>query len=186
MTDPDPCARLDPTDDSARSSARLAADVYDGLHRLAQQYMAKERPSHVLQPTALVHEAYLRIASDRGEGWASRAQYYVAAAEAMRRILIEAARSRGQLRRSGNWRRITLNGIDLGDDAELGEVLAVDEALEALAMADPRAAEVVRLRFYAGLSEEETAALLGLSERSVRRDWVYARAWLFEKLSATG
>jgi len=165
-----------------RSASELLPVLYDELRRLARGHIAREHPGHALTPTALVHEAFLRIAADRGQGWTSRAQFFAAAAEAMRRILIEDARARGRVRSGGTRKRITLTGIDLAAPEDLDQVVAVDEVLQRLAQADPRAAEVVRLRFYAGLSEAETAEALGLSERTVRREWSFARAWLFDAL----
>ena len=145
--------------------------------------MAEERPGHSLQATALVHEAYLRISGDRPAGWVNRAQFFSAAAEAMRRILVERARARASPRRGGDKHRITMTSLDLAATDQLDEVLEIDEAFQRLETADPRAAEVVRLRFYAGLSEEEAAATLDTSARTVRREWAYARAWLFEALN---
>lgn len=144
--------------------------------------MGCERRDHTLGATALVHEAYLRLSGDGKQAFANCAEFFVAAAEAMRRILIEHARARGRLRRGGGRQPITLSSIDLGREEDLDQVLVVDEAIERLARAHPRCAEVVRLRFYAGLGEEETAAGLGVSVRSVRRDWSFARAWLFDAL----
>jgi RNA polymerase sigma factor (TIGR02999 family) len=148
--------------------------------------MARERAGHSLTPTALVHEAYLRIAGDKVEGWAGPRQFFAAAAQAMRRILIENARARRSARRGGADQRatVTLAGIDLAVPECLDQVLAVDDVLCRLEEADPRAAELVRLRFYAGLSEAETANVLGLSERTVRREWSYARAWMFDALGS--
>jgi RNA polymerase sigma factor (TIGR02999 family) len=168
--------------DANQSALELLPIVYDQLRRLAQQRMATEKPGHSLQATALVHEAFLRIVGDREEGWAGRAQFFAAAAEAMRRILIEHARARGCVARGGGRERVTLSGVDLGAVEDLDQVLTIDEAFQRLMQADPRAADVVRLRFYAGLSEAETAAALQTSERSVRREWAYARAWLFDAL----
>ncbi|HEX5052695.1 MAG TPA: ECF-type sigma factor [Planctomycetota bacterium] len=166
----------------ALSSAELLPVVYQELRRLAQERMASERGGHTLGATALVHEAWLRLAGTIEQPWQSRAQYFAAAAEAMRRILIDHARNRGRLKKGGGKRPLTLTGLDLANDEDLDQVLEVDEAFERLQQASPRTADVVRLRFYAGLSEAETAATLGVSERSVRRDWSYARAWLFAAL----
>ena len=163
--------------------ASLMPQVYDELRRLAANYLRHERPGQTLQATALVHEAFLRIAGDR-EGWASRAEFFAAAAEAMRRILIEHARAKGRARRGGGRQRVTLTGIDLAAVEDLDQVLAVDEAFQRLQRADPKASDVVRLRFYAGLSESETAAALNMSERTVRREWAYARAWLLDALKS--
>ena len=166
------------------TAQELLPIVYAQLHKLAQQRMAQEKPGHSLQATALVHEAFLRIVGDREDGWASRAQFFAAAAEALRRILIEHARAHARVVHGGGRQRVTLSGIDLAATEDLGQVLAVDEAFQRLQLADPRAADVVRLRFYAGLSEAETAAALNLSDRTVRREWVYARAWLFDAVQA--
>jgi RNA polymerase sigma factor (TIGR02999 family) len=174
---PDPRADATPLD-----SRTLLTLLYDELRRLAQQRMARERPGHSLQATVLVHEAYLRIAGNRPAGWASRAQFFAAAAEAMRRILIENARAHSSRRNGGGRGLVTLTGVDLAADDSLDDVLAVDEAFQRFEVADPRGAEIVRLRFFAGLGEAETADALGVSERTVRREWAYARAWLFDAL----
>lgn len=164
------------------SAQELLPIVYAELRRLAHERMGRERGDHTLGATALVHEAFLRIAGDRPHDWASKAQFFAAAAEAMRRVLIDHARNRGRLRRGGARKPVTLSGIDLADDDNLDDVLAVDEAFERFRQQHPDAAEVVRLRFYCGLGEVETAALLQVSDRTVRRHWNYARAWLFEAL----
>ena len=169
----------------AHSARELLPVVYEELRQLAQYHMAKEHRGHSLQATALVHEAFLRIVGDR-DGWVNRAQFFAAAAEAMRRILIEHARARGRIRHGGGRQRVTLTGIDLAAVEDLDQVLAVDEAFQRLEGADPRAADVVRLRFYAGLSEAEAAVALDMSERTVRREWSYARAWLFDALQSPG
>ncbi|MEO6596766.1 MAG: ECF-type sigma factor [Planctomycetota bacterium] len=175
-----------PAEPSSAAGPRSAQDllpiVYAELRRLAHERMGRERSDHTLGATALVHEAFLRIAGDRPLDWDSKAQFFAAAAEAMRRILIDHARNRGRLRRGGERKPITLSGIDLADDDNLDEVLAVDEVFERLRQQHPEVAEVVRLRFYCGLSEFETAALLQVSDRTIRRHWNYARAWLFEAL----
>jgi RNA polymerase sigma factor (TIGR02999 family) len=184
---PPPTDQATPDTGSRGKAAKdLLAILYDELRSLAKQRMAHERRGHSLGATALVHEAYLRIAGDREDGWASRAQFFAAAAEAMRRILIEEARAHGSARKGGGRQRVTLTGINLAEKDDLDQVLAVDEAFKRLEQADPRSADVVRLRFYAGLSEEETASALGLSERTVRREWAYARAWLFDALHDLG
>jgi RNA polymerase sigma factor (TIGR02999 family) len=160
--------------------------LYDELRRLAQSRMAQETPGNSLQATALVHEVWLRLASERPDGWASRAQFFTAAAEAMRRILVERARARRSHKRGGDRQRVTLSAIDLAAPEQLDEVLAVDEVFRRLEGADARAANVVRLRFFAGLGEEEVASALDLSVRTVRREWAYARAWLFDALARSG
>jgi RNA polymerase sigma factor (TIGR02999 family) len=168
----------------AQNARELLQVVYQELRKLAQRHMAQERHGHSLQATALVHEAFLRIVGDR-EGWTSRAEFFAAAAEAMRRILIEHARAKGRVRRGGGRQRVTLTGVDLAAVEDLDQVLAVDEAFQRLQRADPKAADVVKLRFYAGLSAAETAAALNMSERTVRREWAYARAWLLDALQGT-
>jgi RNA polymerase sigma factor (TIGR02999 family) len=161
---------------------RLFPLVYGELKALAARRMRRERREHTLQTTALVHEAYLRIAGARGDGWSGRAHFFGAAAEAMRRILVERARARGRLKRGGDRRRLDLDRLDLAGEEGADDVLAVDEAVSKLAREDPRAAEVVRLRFFAGLDVPEIAAVLGVAARTVKREWVFARAWLLREL----
>jgi RNA polymerase sigma factor (TIGR02999 family) len=166
------------------SSAALLELLYVELRRLAQSRLAHERSDHTLQATALVHEVFLRIASDRPAGWQSKAQFFSAAAEAMRRILIEHARKHGRHRRGGGRERLSLNVLDLAVEVNLDDVLALDEAIGRLRAEDARAAQIVDLRYFAGLTVEETANALGLSERTVRREWAFARAWLYEVFKA--
>jgi RNA polymerase sigma factor (TIGR02999 family) len=175
----------------ARAGDRHAANqllpaVYEQLRAIAQRNMNSERAGHPLQATALVHEAYMRLLGDE-EGnqiaWDSRGHFYVAAAEAMRRILIEHARGRDRIKRGGGRKRVPLNVVDLASEDDAEEILAVDEAFHRLEQEDPSAAQVVRLRFYAGLSVEETAKVMNISPRSVAREWAYARAWLQGALS---
>ena len=156
--------------------------MYDQLRELARQRMAGERDGHTLQATALVHEVYLRLAGGAGAAWSSRTQFFFAAAEAMRRILIDHARARGQLKRGGGRRRVPLNVLDLAADEQIPEILALDEAILRLEQDAPGVAAVVRLRFYAGLSIDETAQTLGISRSTVKREWTYARARLFSEL----
>jgi RNA polymerase sigma factor (TIGR02999 family) len=165
-----------------RASEELLPLVYEQLRRVAERNLANERPGQTLQATALVHEAYLRVAGDRGREWDGRGHFFAAAAEAMRRILIERARARARLKRGGAFRRVTLDGLDLGEEHDPGDLLALDEALDALHAEDPRAAEVLRLRFFAGLDVEETAEVLGTAPRTVKREWAFARAWLLDRL----
>jgi len=164
------------------STDRLLEAVYDQLRRIAERRMQDEKPGHSLQATALVHEAYLRLVRDRDVAWSGRAHFYAAAAQAMQRILIEHARRRGRLKRGGGQRPVATDVVDLAQEDNLEEAVALNDALERLAAEDPRAAEVTRLRFYAGLSVEETAAALQVSERTVMREWTYARAWLRDAL----
>lgn len=157
--------------------------VYAQLRAIAQKRMAGERPGHTLEATALVHEAYMRLLGNQEIDWQSRGHFYGAAAEAMRRILIDHARKKGSQKRGGGRQPVAMNIVDLASEQDPADILALDEAITTLAGEDPRAAEVVRLRFYAGLSVEETAAALGVSERTVMREWSYARARLFQLLA---
>jgi RNA polymerase sigma factor (TIGR02999 family) len=154
--------------------------VYDELRKLAAQRLARERPGHTLQATALVHEAYLRLVGAEGApvGWKSRGHFFAAAAEAMRRILVENARRRGRQKRGGSRARAELLETDLAVDDPPDEILEVDEALQRLAAEDPNAAELVKLRYFGGLSVEEAAEALGLSRATAYRHWAYARAWV--------
>jgi len=160
--------------------------VYDELRSLAANMLRGERHNHTLQPTALVHEAYLRLVRNQNLEWSSRAQFYVAAAQAMQRILIEHARKKKRLKRGGNRRRVASNVVGLARDENLEDVVALHEAIDRLEGEDPRAALVTRLRFYSGLSVEETAKAMQLSERTVMREWAYARAWLHDALGPVG
>jgi RNA polymerase sigma factor (TIGR02999 family) len=167
----DDIARGDPD-----AASRLLPLLYDELRKLAADRLARERPGHTLQPTALVHEAYIRLVGPDGEGrFANRMHFFAAAAEAMRRILVESARRKNRLRHGG------LRRVDLTDQPSPtpdDELIALDEALAALAREDPIAARVVELRHFAGLSHQQTADLLGLSIYQVRQKWTFARAWL--------
>ncbi len=176
--------------EAARGDA-AAADalfpvVYAQLHALAKQRMATERPGHTLQATALVHEAYLRLVGKARVPPSDRSQFLRAAAQAMRRFLVEHARRKGRLKRGGGRDRQPLDALDLGREDDPSETLALEEALRRLEERDPRMAEVVNLRFFAGLSVEETAEALDLSPRTVKREWTYARAWLYRSLADRG
>lgn len=161
--------------------------VYDELRKLAAQRLAQERPGQTLQATALVHEAYLRLVdAERAQRWNSRGHFFGAAAEAMRRILVNRARDKGRLKRGGKLHAVDLEKVELAMDAANDDLLAIDESLELLAAENPECADVVKLRFFAGLSFEETAAALGISASTAKRHWAYARAWLFDSLSSDG
>lgn len=167
-----------------RAIERLFPVVYDELKQIAESHMRRERPEHTLQATALVHEAYARLMDDQDADWSSRAYFFTAAAEAMRRILIEHARSRARLKRGGGRKRLPLSVCDLADDSvDPDSILALDDALRRLEEEDARTAQVVRLRFFGGLSVEETASAMDISTRTVKREWSYARARLFKELS---
>lgn len=159
--------------------------VYDELRRLAGQHLVAERRGHTLQPTALVHEAYLRLVGDAEVTWQSRAHFFGAAAQAVRRILIDHARARDSLKRGGaaSGERISLEGVIAENGKGEVDLLALDEALTALARLDPQKARVVELRFFGGLTGEESAQSLGVSPSTVARDWEFARVWLRRELS---
>ena len=160
--------------------------VYNQLRALAQQRMMQERPGHTLQATALVHEAFLKLVGPREIPWDGQAHFYAAAAEAMRRILVDHARTGQREKRGGKRTRVLLNVLDLADAENSEEILALDEALCRLEQQEPEVGEVVRLRFFAGLSVDQTAESLGVSPRSVDRRWKFARAWLFRELHSDG
>jgi len=165
---------------------RLVPMLYDELRGLAHRLMDGERAGHTLTPTALVHEAYLRLARERRIGAGDRGEFFAVAAVAMRRILIESARRRRRAKRGGDPERVELDALDaLVTDAEVEELLAIDAALDELGVASPRARQVVELRIFVGLTAEETADVLGVHEKTVRRDWLAARAWLRGRLGAT-
>jgi len=158
--------------------AALLPLVYDGLRAIAARQMKSERPGHTLGPTALVHEAYLRLVGDGPISWAGKAHFYAAAAEAMRRILVDHARARGSQKRGGGRLRLALDIVELASREDPFEILALDEALCRLEEQDVRMAEIVKLRFFAGLEDEEAARVLGISRRTVCREWTLARAFL--------
>lgn len=158
--------------------------VYDQLRAIAQARMNHERAGHTLQATALVHEACQRLLGDSAPDWEDRGHFFRSAGEAMRRILIDHARKKKSEKRGGGRSRVPLNVVDLAADHDPSMVLELDEALRALEREDPTAAEVVQLRFFAGLSVEETAKTMGISERTVAREWAFARARLYEHLGA--
>lgn len=165
-----------------RPDAALINRVYAQLRAIAQRHISAERPGHTLQATALVHEAFVRLA-EAGVNWSGPGAFYHAAAEAMRRILIDHARARGASKRGGGRRALTIDRIlDLAEADDPDRVLALDGAVSRLEHEDARAAAVVRLRFYAGLTVDQTAEALGHSRRTVLRDWEFARAWLVDEL----
>jgi RNA polymerase sigma factor (TIGR02999 family) len=165
------------------AAEQLLPLIYDELRKLAAQKLAQEKPGQTLQPTALVHEAYLRLVEDSSRPWDSRRHFFAAAAEAMRRILVDRARQKKSRKRGGARGRAEFREEVIAAPEESDEVLAVDEALVGLAAADPQAAELVKLRYFAGLSIDETAKGLNISPRSADRLWAYARAWLQRAIS---
>ena len=157
--------------------------VYQDLHRLAHHYMRKERPGHTLQTTALVNEAYLRLADYKKMRWQSRSHFFAVAAQVMRRILVEQARSKNFAKRGGGAQRISLDETAIVSAGRSEEVIAVDEALTDLESWDPRKGKIVELRFFGGLSIEETAEVLRVSPTTVQREWRSAKAWLYRAIS---
>jgi RNA polymerase sigma factor (TIGR02999 family) len=167
----------------AHATEQLLPLVYEELRMLAAQRLAQEKPGQTLQATALVHEAYLRLVdTDREQHWNSRGHFFAAAAEAMRRILVNRARDKGRLKRGGGRQRVDIDNLSDPTTASDDDLLDLDEALERLAGAYPECAELVKLRFFAGLSLGDAAAALGLARRSADRQWAFARAWLFDAL----
>ncbi len=177
----------------AQDAERLLPLVYEELRRLAAQKLAQESCGQTLSATALVHEAYVRLVAlpqspplhgeDKGESqWNSRGHFFAAAAEAMRRILINQARDKKRLKRGGGWKRINLDHLAVADHAGDDELIALDDALEQLTLVNKPCAELIKLRFFAGLTQSEAAAALGLPPRTAARRWAYARAWLYEAL----
>lgn len=166
-----------------QSGAELLTRVYDQLRRIAQARMAQERPDHTLQATALVHEAYDKLLGNQELSWESRAHFFNAAAQAMRRILIDHARGANALKRGGDHKRVPLGLLDLAQNHEPAQIMALEEAMATLEGEDPRAAQVVALRFYAGLPVERIALAMGISERTVCREWSFAKARLFALLT---
>jgi RNA polymerase sigma factor (TIGR02999 family) len=165
-----------------KAADQLLPLVYDELRKLAAQKLAQEKPGQTLQATALVHEAYLRLVGTQDPGWNSRGHFFAAAAEAMRRILVENARRKDRLKRGGGRARIDVEDLDLATPQEPKEVLALDEALTRLAVADPRAAELVKLRYFTGLSLKRAAEMLGVAPRTADLLWAYAKAYLLKEM----
>jgi len=156
--------------------------VYEELHRLADGFFRRERKDHTLQPTALVHEAYVRLIKQTRVEWKGRAHFLAVAAQAMRRILIDHAQRRRAAKRGRAWHRVTLVEADTPAPAPEVDLLALNEALEALEKLDPRQCRVVELRFFGGLSVKEVAEVLGVSDRTIELDWRMARSWLYTRL----
>jgi RNA polymerase sigma factor (TIGR02999 family) len=166
-----------------KAAEQLLPLVYDELRKLAAQKLAQEKPGQTLHATALVHEAYLRLVdTEKAQQWNSRGHFFAAAAEAMRRILVNRARDKKRLKRGGGQDRVGLEEAELSYDAQGLDVLALDEALERLLLEQPACAELVKLRFFGGLTQEESAQALGVTRRTADRYWAYARAWLFHAL----
>lgn len=156
--------------------------VYDELRRLAAARMAQEAAGHTLQPTALVHEAWLRLAGGQKQSWQNRAHFFGAAAEAMRRILIERARRKSRLKRGSGQALLDIADFDVAEALPDEKILLVDEALEQFKLEDPDKAKLVMLKIFAGLTNEQIAEILGVNEKTVRRQWEFAKAWLFDRI----
>ena len=166
-----------------KAAEELLPLVYEDLRKLAAHKMASQPPGQTLQPTALVHEAWLRLAGNEGDRFTNRAHFFAAAAQAMRCILIANARRKQSQKHGGGWARVDVEHVQLAEPLPPEELLALDEALTELARLDPPAAELVQLRFFAGLTQQQAAEVLGLSPRTADRTWAHARAWLFQQIS---
>ena len=171
---------------NAAAEERLLPIIYHELRKLAAQKMAREAPGHTLQPTALVHEAWLRLLKPEEQArFENRAHFFAAAAEAMRRILVDSARRKKRLKHGAEFERVDIDAVDLPLPMPADELLALDEALERLAAVDTQAAEVVKLCFFVGLTQEQAAKELGVSLATTERRWAFARAWLFQEMKKT-
>jgi RNA polymerase sigma factor (TIGR02999 family) len=157
--------------------------VYQELRQLATQRMQQEKPGQTLQATALVHEAYLRLVDGDEQHWSGRGHFFSAAAEAMRRILIENARRKQSLKYGGDMRKVDLNEVDLGSKVPSEDLIALDEALEKLSNEDKISADLIKLRFFVGLTLEQASGILGIPRRTADRNWAYARAWLYKEIN---
>jgi RNA polymerase sigma factor (TIGR02999 family) len=169
--------------DSAARDA-LVPLVHDELRRLAHRYMGRERANHTLQTSALVNEAYLRLIDQKDLKWQNRAQFFGIAAQMMRRILVDYARQRGVTKRGGNPQAVPLDQVMIVSPERAAEVVALDDALKNLAEHDPRKSQIIELRFFGGLSIEETAEVMGISPGTVMRDWTFAKAWLRREMTS--
>ena len=165
------------------AAERLMPFVYDELRRLARAFLARERGAHTLQPTALVHEAYVRLVDQRSVDWQNRAHFYGIAARMMRRVLTDHARAHATEKRGGGAVHLSLEDVQLPIEQRASDFVALDEALEKLAQFDERKCRIVEMRFFAGLKDEEIAEVLGVTTRTVLRDWKYARLWLYRELT---
>jgi len=164
------------------AASQLMQHVYNELKRIAGGYLRRERSGHTLHTTDLVHEAYIKLVDQDAVSWNDRAHFFGAVARAMRQVLVDYARSRGAQKRGGDWQRTTLSGNDPGFDLSFGDLLSLDAALNRLDALNPRLRQVVEMRFFGGMTEEEIGQLLDLTTRTVQRDWAKARAWLFNEL----
>lgn len=172
------------TDGDERAAASLLPLVYAELRRLAKSRMAKIPPGQTLQPTALVHEAYLRLVGTQDPGWESRGHFFAAAARAMRDIIVDQARRKASVKHGGDRERVNADEIALSIEPPSEDLLALNEALDRLERDDPRKGQIVMLRYFAGLSREETAEALGLTVRTIDREWRYIKTWLYTQMTA--
>jgi len=166
-----------------KAADKLLPLVYEELRRLAAHKMSHEPPGQTLQATALVHEAYIRLVGSEARNWNSRTHFFAAAAEAMRRILIDNARRKQRLKRGGGQDKVDLDSAELAIEAPSDDLIALDEALAKLASTDKVKADLVKLRYFAGLTLEQAAGILGLSQTTAKRQWTYARAWLYRQIT---
>jgi RNA polymerase sigma factor (TIGR02999 family) len=181
---PELTAIKDADGDALKVSGELLPPLYEELRKLAAARMAREAPFQTLQPTALVHEVWLRLTRSGEQRWQNRAHFFAAAAEAMRRILVERARRKRRLRHGGDQQRVELEQANVMAEGEDARMLELDEALQALELQSPDQAQVVKLRFFAGLGNSEIATALGVSEKTVQRYWAHAKAWLYQRIQA--
>ena len=186
MTDDDVTRLLGEASRGQRDALdRLYPLVYDELKRLAQSRLEHERPDHTLQATALVHEAYIKMIDQTRVEWQNRSHFFAIAAQAIRRILVDYARHRGRQKRGGGAKKLSIDDImNLPDQAPSTDLVALDEAIARLAQDDPDKAKVVEMRFFGGLTTDETAAVMGVSSRTIERHWEYSRAWLYRALTS--
>jgi RNA polymerase sigma-70 factor (ECF subfamily) len=184
---PDPTSTISRLLESVRNgdasaAAALTPMLYNELHRLAMHHMRNERPGHTLQATALVNEAYLKLIDNREANWQNRAHFLAIASQAMRRVLIDHARSKRRVKRGGLQQKVSLEDVVIAAEEQTYDLVALDEALDRLAKVDARQSRIVELRFFGGLSVEQTAEVLSISPKTVKRDWAVARAWLHREL----
>ena len=165
-----------------KAAEELLPLVYQELRRLAAARMSALPPGQTLQATALVHEAYVRLTGSEPQEWNGRGHFFSAAAEAMRRILVERARQKASQKRGGGLKRVDLDSVDVASDSNSDVLLALDEALQRYRLKDPQGAELIKLRFFIGVPNHQAAALLGIPERSAKRTWAFARAWLMREI----
>ena len=163
---------------AAKVAEKLLPMVYDELRDLAANLLRSERANHTLQPTALVHEAYMKLVDQSRVDWKGKTHFYAVSASAMRRILIDHARTKGRDKRGGQWQRVVLDDVDVADGQNVVDAVALDAALESLQAVDPDQARIVELRFFGGLTVEEVAEVVGVSKRKIEGDWTHAKAWL--------